>query len=120
MAVRRTDGGGFWNRAEAINWPTKPSDFDRRLAEVSVVFASIGRQPHVWTAPPHDEPADLVARLTANGFEDVGDGLLLVTRDADPARDADDEKAAVISRRAAGASLPPLAQRNIAIDGSAG
>ena len=78
----------FWNRAEAVCWPTQPADFDRRLAEVSIVFASIGRQPHVWTAPPHDEPGDLVARLAANGFEDVGDGLLLVTRDADPAREA--------------------------------
>ena len=50
----------------------------------AVVFASIGRQPHVWTSPPHDEPADLVARLAANGFEDVGDGLLLVARDVEP------------------------------------
>jgi ribosomal protein S18 acetylase RimI-like enzyme len=78
----------FWNRAEAILWPTDPAAFDRRLAEVAVVFASIGRQPHVWTAPPHDEPADLVARLKANGFEDVGDGLLMVANDAARARDA--------------------------------
>lgn len=78
----------FWNRAEAILWPTDPASFDRRLAEVAVVFASIGRQPHVWTAPPHDEPADLVARLKANGFEDVGDGLLMVANDAARARDA--------------------------------
>jgi ribosomal protein S18 acetylase RimI-like enzyme len=78
----------FWNRAEAIRWPARPADFDRRLTEVVVVFASIGRQPHIWSAPPHDEPADLVARLAANGFEDVGDGLLMVARDADRARDA--------------------------------
>jgi ribosomal protein S18 acetylase RimI-like enzyme len=78
----------FWNRAEAILWPAGPAAFDRRLAEVAVVFASIGRQPHVWTAPPHDEPADLVARLKANGFEDVGDGLLMVANDAARARDA--------------------------------
>lgn len=78
----------FWNRVEAIRWPVDPVAFDRRLAEVSVVFASIGRQPHVWTSPPHDEPADLVDRLVANGFEDVGDGLLLVARDAGPARSA--------------------------------
>jgi ribosomal protein S18 acetylase RimI-like enzyme len=78
----------FWNRAEAIRWPTAAADFDRRLAEVAVVFASIGRQPHVWTAPPHDEPLDLVARLRANGFEDVGDGLLLVARDVERARAA--------------------------------
>ena len=76
----------FWNRVEAIRWPTDAAGFDRRLGEVSVVFASIGRQPHVWTSPPHDEPADLVARLSENGFEDVGDGLLLVARDVGRAR----------------------------------
>jgi ribosomal protein S18 acetylase RimI-like enzyme len=78
----------FWNRVEAIRWPRGTADFDRRLAEVAVLFASIGRQPHVWTSPPHDEPADLVARLAANGFEDVGDGLLLVARDVELARSA--------------------------------
>jgi ribosomal protein S18 acetylase RimI-like enzyme len=78
----------FWNRVEAIRWPTDPAGFDRRLGEVSVIFASIGRQPHVWTSPPHDQPADLVARLAANGFEDVGDGLLLVAQDVGRARRA--------------------------------
>jgi ribosomal protein S18 acetylase RimI-like enzyme len=78
----------FWNRVEAIRWPHDAAEFDRRLAEVAVVFASIARQPHVWTSPPHDEPADLVARLAANGFEDVGDGLLLVARDVELARSA--------------------------------
>jgi ribosomal protein S18 acetylase RimI-like enzyme len=78
----------FWNRIEAIRWPREIDAFDRRLAEVLVVFASYGRQPHVWALPPHDEPSDLVARLAANGFENVGDGLLLVTRDAARAREA--------------------------------
>ena len=78
----------FWNRVEAIRWPVEPEAFDRRLGEVAVLFASIGRQPHAWTSPPHDEPADLVARLAVNGFEDVGDGLLLVARDVEPARTA--------------------------------
>lgn len=78
----------FWNRVEAIRWPRDAAAFDRRLAEVAVLFASIGRQPHAWASPPHDEPADLVARLAANGFEDVGDGLLLVARDIERARSA--------------------------------
>ena len=76
----------FWNRVEAIRWPVDPEAFDRRLTEIAVLFASIGRQPHAWTSPPHDEPADLVARLASNGFEDVGHGLLLVARDVEPAR----------------------------------
>ncbi len=78
----------FWNRVEAIRWPTDSDGFDRRLAEIGVQFASIARQPHFWTSPPHDEPSDLVARLLSNGFEDVGDGLLLVARDDDAARAA--------------------------------
>jgi ribosomal protein S18 acetylase RimI-like enzyme len=88
----------FWNRAEAIRWPTETDAFDRRLAEVMVLFASVGRQPHVWALPPHDEPRDLVARLTANGFENVGDGLLLVARDAERAGEA-------VARRPLDASL---------------
>jgi len=78
----------FWNRIEAIQWPADAAGFDRRLAEIGVVFASIGRQPHFWTLPPHDEPRDLIDRLFANGFEDVGDGLVLATSDVEPARAA--------------------------------
>jgi ribosomal protein S18 acetylase RimI-like enzyme len=78
----------FWNRLEGICWPTEPAAFDRRLGEAGILFASIGRQPHIWLAPPHDEPADLVARLAANGFEDMGMGLLMVAHDAQRARAA--------------------------------
>jgi ribosomal protein S18 acetylase RimI-like enzyme len=83
-----TEPEPFWNRIEAIQWPTDASGFDRRLAEVGVLFASIGRQPHFWTLPPYDEPRDLIPRLFANGFEDVGDGLVLATSDVEPARAA--------------------------------
>jgi len=83
-----SDPEPFWNRVEGICWPDEPSAFDRRLAEVAILFASIGRQPHFWLAPPHDEPADLEARLVANGFEDMGKGLLMVVRDDDRARSA--------------------------------
>jgi hypothetical protein len=78
----------FWNRIAAIRWPIDPTGFDHRLAEIGVLFASIGRQPHIWTSPPHDEPADLVARLAANGFENVGEGLLMVDDAGAPARTA--------------------------------
>lgn len=100
----------FWNRAEAIRWPTESAAFDRRLAEVAVIFASVGRQPHVWTSPPHDEPADLVARLKASGFEDVGDGVLMVARDADTASEA-------LTRRPLDANL--TLERLAAISGAA-
>lgn len=80
------DPDPFWNRLEAVRWPAETEAFDRRLAEVAVLFAAHGRQPHVWVSPPHDEPADLAARLAANGFEDVGDGLLMIARDDRAAR----------------------------------
>ena len=78
----------FWNRVEGARWPGEASAFDRRLAEVGILFASIGRQPHIWVSPPHDEPVDLAARLAANGFEDMGKGLLMVARDGQPAQAA--------------------------------
>ena len=78
----------FWNRLEGLRWPSEPAAFDRRLGEVGILFASIGRQPHIWVSPPHDEPSDLAARLAANGFEDMGKGLLMIAREAGPARAA--------------------------------
>lgn len=84
----RDDPEPFWNRVEGISWPSEPTAFDRRLGEVGILFASIGRQPHLWLAPPHDEPVDLEARLLANGFEDLGKGLLMIARADDRARDA--------------------------------
>lgn len=76
----------FWNRLEAVRWPAEADAFDRRLTEAAVLFATLGRQPHVWVSPPHDEPLDLAQRLAANGFEDTGHGLLLVTADPEPVR----------------------------------
>lgn len=62
----------FWNRVAGIRWPVDAGAFDRRLTEVLVLFASLGRQPHVWPSPEHDSPGDMIARLTANGFRDMG------------------------------------------------
>lgn len=67
----------FWNRLEAARWPAEPAAFDRRLVEVLARFASVGRQPHIWVTPAADEPADLHARLAANGFQDMGRGHLM-------------------------------------------
>ena len=84
----RVDPEPFWNRVEGARWPSEPAAFDRRLAEIGILFASIGRQPHIWASPPHDEPLDLAARLAANGFEDMGKGLLMIARDGAPAQAA--------------------------------
>jgi ribosomal protein S18 acetylase RimI-like enzyme len=78
----------FWNRLEAVRWPDDPGAFDRRLTETLVLFASIGRQPHIWASPLHDGPTDLVARLLGNGFRDMGEGHVMVLTDPEPARRA--------------------------------
>jgi ribosomal protein S18 acetylase RimI-like enzyme len=76
----------FWNRVECVRWPADPGAFDRRLTETLVLFASLGRQAHIWATPLHDDPPDLVTRLEANGFQDVGKGDLMALADPDPAR----------------------------------
>ena len=74
----------FWNRLEGIHWPAEPDAFDRRLTEILVLFASIGRRPHIWASPAHDAPTDLVARLAANGFRDMGPGCVMALVDPVP------------------------------------
>ncbi len=76
----------FWNRVAAVRWPADSAAFDRRLTEMLVLFASLGRQPHVWPSPLHDTPADLVERLGANGFRDTGQGCVMVLVDSRPAQ----------------------------------
>lgn len=78
-----TDREPFWNRLAGVAWPADPAAFDRRLTEGLALFAGLDRIPHVWPMPGFDQPADLVRRLEANGFEDHGRGLLMLL---DPAR----------------------------------
>lgn len=84
-----TETEPFWNRLEGLRWPVESNAFDRRLTEALVLFASIGRQPHIWASPIGDSPGDLVARLAANGFRDLGKGDLMVLVDPEPARNAE-------------------------------
>ena len=76
-----TESEPFWNRLEGIRWPEDPGAFDRRLTEMLVLFASLGRRPHIWASPLHDSPTDLVARLQANGFADVGASYVMLLTD---------------------------------------
>jgi GNAT superfamily N-acetyltransferase len=76
-----SDGEPFWNRVAGIAWPSDPAAFDRRLDEVVTLFATIDRLPHVWPRPIRNEPADLVHRLLAAGFEDAGPGLVMLLDD---------------------------------------
>lgn len=72
-----TDREPFWNRVAGLAWPEAAGAFDRRLAELFALFASLDRIPHVWPMPGFDRPADLTQRLLANGFVDEGGGLLM-------------------------------------------
>ena len=78
------DADPFWNRLARIRWPSDAVAFDRRLTEVMALFLVLGRRPHAWPSPVHAEPADLAARLAANGFSDIGGGhvMMLVSPEA--------------------------------------
>ena len=71
----------FWNRLQGVRWPEDDAGFDHSLTRALALFASVGRQPHVWPAPSHASPHDLAARLEAHGFHDVGGGHLMVLDD---------------------------------------
>jgi ribosomal protein S18 acetylase RimI-like enzyme len=71
----------FWNRVASMTWPVNGRAFDRRLDEVITLFATLGRLPHVWPRPAFNAPPDLVDRLVAAGFEDMGHGGLMVLED---------------------------------------
>jgi ribosomal protein S18 acetylase RimI-like enzyme len=75
----------FWNRVAGIAWPSETGAFDRRLAEVLSLFASLDRIPHVWPMPGYDEPDDLAERLLAHGFNDMGAGMLMAFDPGDAA-----------------------------------
>jgi ribosomal protein S18 acetylase RimI-like enzyme len=77
------DADPFWNRFEAVRWPSHAVEFDRRFDELMVRFATLDRRPHVWASPGHDAPDDLAARFLAAGFEDVGSGMMMLLVDTD-------------------------------------
>lgn len=77
------DAEPFWNRIASLRWPQDHAAFDRRLAEALALFGILARRPHVWPSPDHGQPADLVRRLEANGFRDVGGGDVMVLREPD-------------------------------------
>ena len=68
----------FWNRMVSVRWPSDEAGFDRRLTASLALFASLGRQPHIWPSPIFSQPADLAARLERHGFRDIGGGHVMV------------------------------------------
>jgi ribosomal protein S18 acetylase RimI-like enzyme len=74
----------FWNRVAAVRFPGETRAFEERLDSLVRLFGSLGRRPHVWSSPLHNSPPDLATRLQAEGFIDVGGGLVMIL--TDPAR----------------------------------
>ena len=105
------DPDPFWNRMVSVRWPAEAAAFDRRLTEALALFALLSRTPHVWPSPVHSTPADLVARLRANGFGDIGTGHVMVLPDpgsVSPVRPTD---------LGAGVTLSTIATAEDAMDG---
>jgi ribosomal protein S18 acetylase RimI-like enzyme len=76
----------FWNRVNAIQWPNDARAFDRRVGETIALFGTLDRIPHIWPRNALNEPDDLVARLLAHGFADVGGSNLMLLADPEPSR----------------------------------
>jgi ribosomal protein S18 acetylase RimI-like enzyme len=74
----------FWNRIAAPAWPDDTRAFDRRLDEVTTLFATLGRMPHIRTLPLAGRPADLERRLMDSGFRPVGRDRAMVLTDTGP------------------------------------
>lgn len=78
------DAEPFWNRLVAPDWPLDDEAFDRRLDEVTTLFATLGRLPHVRTLPHGARPHDTEARLVEAGFRPVGRDRAMVLTDTGP------------------------------------
>jgi ribosomal protein S18 acetylase RimI-like enzyme len=78
----------FWNRVAAVRFPSEARAFRQRLDALVRLFGTLGRRPHIWGSPLHNSPSDLGRRLEAEGFVDVGGGLLMILTDGDRALDA--------------------------------
>jgi ribosomal protein S18 acetylase RimI-like enzyme len=89
----------FFNRLTAIRWPDDPVSFDERLRGALELFAALDRKPYFWAIPGLSTPADLVARLSANGFVDQGGGFdMILCRDPAELPDEPLPQGAVLER----------------------
>ncbi len=80
-----SDAEPFWNRLIAPRWASDSAAFDRRLDEIITLFATLARLPHIRPLPLGCEPADLVQRLLAAGFETMGADRRMVLLEPDRA-----------------------------------
>lgn len=89
----------FFNRLTAVRWPEDPQAFDARLGQALQVFEALDRKPYIWAIPTLSTPADLPARLAANGFVDQGGGYdMVLVRDLAESADVPLPRGAVLER----------------------
>ena len=99
MLFSATEREPFFNRLTAVRWPRDPKAFDARLGQALELFAALDRKPYIWAIPSLSAPADIVARLAANGFVDQGGGYdMILLRDPAAVRDAALPPGAVMER----------------------
>jgi ribosomal protein S18 acetylase RimI-like enzyme len=84
MLFSSSEKDPFFNRLTAIRWPEDPAEFDAVLREALDLFKALDRKPYMWVIPGLSTPADLLARLAANGFEDQGGGFDMLLTSAPP------------------------------------
>ena len=78
------DSEPFWNRISAPDWPIDPAAFGNRLEQAVLLFATLGRLPHIRSLALGNRPPDLIARLTGSGFRAVGADRSMALADAAP------------------------------------
>ncbi len=89
MLFSAADSEPFFNRLAAVRWPADPAAFERRLSQALELFAALDRRPYIWVNPGQSTPGDLIDRLRAHDFVDLGGGYeMLLVRDP---RDDPDE-----------------------------
>jgi ribosomal protein S18 acetylase RimI-like enzyme len=99
MLFSATEKESFFNRLTAVRWPRDPKAFDARLDQALELFSALDRKPYIWTIPGLSAPADIVARLAANGFVDQGGGYdMILLRDPAAVREAPLPPGAVMER----------------------
>jgi ribosomal protein S18 acetylase RimI-like enzyme len=85
LLVDRVDPEPYWNRLVVPDWPADHAQFDRRTDTTIMLFATLGRLPHIWPLPTANHPPDIARRLRDSGFEVMGSDRMLILADPRPA-----------------------------------
>jgi len=122
MLFSATEKEPFFNRLVAVRWPSAGPAFDARLREACDLFTALERRPYVWAIPGVSQPADLIARLAANGFVDQGGGYdMVLVREPEAASEGRLPEGALVERwnRSTDGEIPARAEAIASVIGDA-